>query len=165
SRVAEGSGRACPGCVRTCSKGSNACAFLLIAGTGLPRGISRHYRSPPMSRSLGHSLVSLALSLTFACSSPAGKRSPGGGTGGDEDTGGATGTGGKMNGTGGASTGGKGGSTGGASGGGSGGATGGQGGGGGNPADAGASTGGAGGGGGGGSTGSASKTITIDTTA
>ncbi|HXU83678.1 MAG TPA: DUF2341 domain-containing protein [Polyangia bacterium] len=116
-----------------------------------------------MSRSLGRSLVSLALSLTFACSSPAGKRSPGGGTGGDEDTGGATGTGGKMNGTGGASTGGKGGSTGGASGG-SGGSTGGQGGGGGNPADAGASTGGAGGGGGG-STGSASKTITIDTTA
>ena len=121
-----------------------------------------------MSRTLDRSLVlALVLSLgpALACSSPAGKRNPGGGTGGDEDTGGATGsTGGKV-GTGGAvgNTGGAVGTGGKAGTGGSSGGAGGEGGGS-NPPDAGAATGGAGGGGGG-SNGALSKTITIDTTA
>jgi hypothetical protein len=119
-----------------------------------------------MNPSLGRSLVSLALLLSFghACSSsPGGKRPASGGSGGDEETGGATGTGGKM------SSGGTGGGTGGSAGkggsggDGSGGSAGAGGQGGSTPPDAGA---GAGGGGAGGSSGGAlSKTITLDTTA
>jgi hypothetical protein len=114
------------------------------------------------------SLVCLALSVGLACSSSSGGHPATGGSGGEEDTGGVTGTGGKGTGgkvgTGGSGTGGSG--TGGSAGPGTGGSTGGSGGstggaGGGGSVDAGPGTGGAGGT----SMGSASKTITIDTTA